>query len=104
MKFITVAFLFQFLISCWPKSNINTRIEFSALYFIMWNSPMRLYDQLISPQYSMYQHEPLFHGTCEDMTNFSQMVAKLKLQLSYTAFELTNDFNCPIKLSLYVYR
>ena len=22
MKFITIAFLFQFLISCWPKSNI----------------------------------------------------------------------------------
>ena len=27
MKFITIAFLFQFLISCWPKSNIIIKIK-----------------------------------------------------------------------------
>ena len=43
MKIITIAFLFQFLISCWPKSNIIKQQSETAIQSSQNNSGRKLH-------------------------------------------------------------
>ena len=68
MKIITIALLFQFLLSCWPKVNIIVGIIFYLRWCPSEENNRKIYNQ-------KYNWRSIWNGTCQAICYISMTEA-----------------------------